>query len=108
MRMRKLLVILIPIALVLLVVAVIVAGSLSNSVSATSQNGHASRNGPVSHMTQKIHTMSGPDRGFSFIKPHLHPAYANEPTYTAADVEKYVLAAGNSIWTAGSRRSHNL
>jgi hypothetical protein len=89
MGIRKLLLALIPLCLIIVVVAVIVAGSLSNpSVSAQSQNG------PISHLHQKIHVESGPYPGSPAIKPHLYTANPNEPTYTATDVENYIMAKG--------------
>jgi len=39
--------------------------------------------------------VNGPSTGFSAIKPHLHPANSNEPTYTAADVQQFVMANGS-------------
>jgi len=89
MRIRTIFLALIPIGLVLLIVAAAIELYSNPSVSAQSQSG------PISHLTQKIVRVNGPSTGFSAIKPHLHPANSNEPTYTAADVQKFVLAGGS-------------
>lgn len=89
MRIRTNFLILIPICLALMIVAALIGWSLSSSASAQSQSN------PSSHLTQKIHRINGPFTGFPTIKPHLHPANSNGPTYTAADVQKFVLASGS-------------
>ncbi len=101
MRSRKLLLALIPICLALLAVIVIVAGSMNNAVSAKSQNG------PVSHLSQPIHPVTGPDRGLHAIKPHLHPVMPTSQPIRQQMSRKFVLANGAPAESAGSWRTHD-